>query len=418
MVQMFLPSGTSRNGNTAFHMKPVKDSLIYIIGELFAKCLPFLLLPYLTRQLGAAGFGTLSYWQTIAAFLLITLSFTQDGAVTRYFYVYGRRGLGRIVAAGYLYTAILGLILLGGAWLAQSPILAAVTLAAASQSVLGVQLALRQCQKRALSYTLIQTASGIITSVLTVLLLEYAAGDAVENRFWALFIGQSAVSAAAFYAAWGSLKLHLSRPSLQLSLRYLAAIGIPLIFHQSATLIKGQLDRFVIYQHYPADQVGIYSAAFQIALIFSVLLLAVNKAVVPHFFQALKNRRFQAADVRRWAVLSLLLTPLPPLFAWLLPENLYVWLLGAEYVGTKYHVCLFLFAFALTLPYLIMVNFLFYHGRNRTIAVISILSATIYTAVLFISARFGIAYVPLAAISGNLVILPLLFVAVKEPPQP
>lgn len=398
-------------------MKLVKDSLIYIGGELFAKCLPFLLLPYLTRTLGAAGYGTLSYWQTIGAFLLIVLSFTQDGAVTRYFYVYGRRGLGRIVAAAYLYTAAICLSLLLAAWLAQSLILAAVTLAAASQSVLATQLALRQCQKRALSYTAIQTASGIATSLLTVLLIEATVADAVQNRFWALFLGQISVSAAAFYTGSGSLKLHFGRRSLFRSLHYLALMGAPLIFHQFSNLIKGQLDRFVIYRHYPADQVGVYAAAFQLALVFSVLLLAVNKAAVPYFYQGLKNRRFQAADVRRWALFSLLLTPLPPLLGWLLPESFYLWLLGTEYIDAQYYVCLFLGGFALTLPYLILVNFLFYHGRNRIIAAISLLSAAVYALVLFIGTGFGIQYVPLAVITGNAVVLPLLFAAVKEPPR-
>ena len=41
-------------------MKILKDSAVYLLGELFAKALPFLLLPYLTRKLGAAGFGELS----------------------------------------------------------------------------------------------------------------------------------------------------------------------------------------------------------------------------------------------------------------------------------------------------------------------------------------------------------------------
>ena len=41
-------------------MKLLKDSLIYLLGELAAKALPFLLLPYLTRKFGAAGYGDLS----------------------------------------------------------------------------------------------------------------------------------------------------------------------------------------------------------------------------------------------------------------------------------------------------------------------------------------------------------------------
>ena len=40
----------------------LKDSLIYVVGEMTAKAVPFLLLPYLTRVLGTKGFGDLSYY--------------------------------------------------------------------------------------------------------------------------------------------------------------------------------------------------------------------------------------------------------------------------------------------------------------------------------------------------------------------
>ncbi len=52
-------------------MKILKDSFIYLFGELFAKALPFLLLPYLTRKLGVAGFGELSFYQTVFSLLVI-----------------------------------------------------------------------------------------------------------------------------------------------------------------------------------------------------------------------------------------------------------------------------------------------------------------------------------------------------------
>ena len=80
-------------------MKLLKDSLIYLLGELAAKALPFLLLPYLTRKFGAAGYGDLSYWQTLLSLLVIVFSLSQDGALTRYFYVYGKRNLPGVMLA-------------------------------------------------------------------------------------------------------------------------------------------------------------------------------------------------------------------------------------------------------------------------------------------------------------------------------
>jgi len=71
-------------------MKVFKDSVIYLVGELSSKLVPFLLLPYLSRKLGVEGYGSLSYYQTFLSLFLIVVSLTQEGAISRYFYFYGK----------------------------------------------------------------------------------------------------------------------------------------------------------------------------------------------------------------------------------------------------------------------------------------------------------------------------------------
>lgn len=68
-------------------MKVFKDSVIYLVGELSSKLVPFLLLPYLSRKLGVEGYGSLSYYQTFLSLFLIVVSLTQEGAISRYFYL-------------------------------------------------------------------------------------------------------------------------------------------------------------------------------------------------------------------------------------------------------------------------------------------------------------------------------------------
>nr|WP_244773651.1 oligosaccharide flippase family protein [Alysiella crassa]UOP08014.1 oligosaccharide flippase family protein [Alysiella crassa] len=179
-------------------MKLLKDSAIYLFGELFAKALPFLLLPYLTRKLGVAGFGELSYYQTILSLLALFFGFSQDGALTRYYYFYGKRNLANLMLTGYSYIALLACFGLIFAWAQNSLVLAAVVCAAATQSILATQLAWRQCQKRALAYTAIQTASGVFGSLLTILLLETTTNQPIAMRFAALVLANALVSMIAY----------------------------------------------------------------------------------------------------------------------------------------------------------------------------------------------------------------------------
>lgn len=398
-------------------MKILKDSLIYLAGELFAKALPFMLIPYLTRRLGPAGFGELSYWLTIFSLLLIASSMSQDGAVTRYFYLYGRRNLPNVVAAGYCYTAAATLVGLAAAWLWHSPILAFTVLAAGAQTLLSTQMSLRQCRKQPLAYTALQLAAGVLVAALTVLLLEISTAFAVEKRFAAIALGCAAVSLAGWLLFRRDNRRRFSLRRLRQGLGYILSFGLPLVLHHAGNYIKGQADRFWIYQSHPAALLGVYSAGYQTASVLGLLLMALNKATVPYYYQALKSGRISAADVCRWALWTLPAAALPALAAYCVPETWFVWLLGAGYEGIRRYVCLFLVGFALTLPYYLLVNYLFYHAQNRRIATVSLLSAGVYLLVLLAADTRGIQWMPLAMISGNAAVLPILYYCVKKHAQ-
>ena len=394
-------------------MKILKDSAVYLLGELFAKALPFLLLPYLTRKLGAAGFGELSYYQTILSLLALAFGLSQDGAITRYFYFYGKRNLPNVLRTGGLYTLALTLLGLLFAWWRQSWILGFVVLTAGSQTLLGTQLAWRQCQKRALPYVAIQISSSALSAVLTVLLLECTAYQPVAMRFAALCLVNFAVAAAAYCWANQKQPAHFTRRRALYSLRYILAFGLPLLLHHASGFVKGQLDRIIIYRMYSAAELGVYAAALQLAGILSIVLMAVNKATVPYYYHAIEQKKITARRVRRWAWIGFCAAPLFAAAVWCMPESWFVWFLGPQYIGAHHYIVLFTLGYALTIPYYLLVNYLFYFGKNSLISSISLLSAAIYLLILFAVAQLGMAWLPWAMVAGNLAILPILYYFVR-----
>ena len=394
-------------------MKILKDSAVYLLGELFAKALPFLLLPYLTRKLGAAGFGELSYYQTVLSLLALAFGLSQDGAITRYFYFYGKRNLPNVLRTGGLYTLALTLLGLLFAWWRQSWILGFVVLTAGSQTLLGTQLAWRQCQKRALPYVAIQISSSALSAVLTVLLLECTAYQPVAMRFAALCSVNFAVAAAAYCWANQKQPAHFTRRRALYSLRYILAFGLPLLLHHASGFVKGQLDRIIIYRMYSAAELGVYAAALQLAGILSIILMAVNKATVPYYYHAIEQKKITARRVRRWAWIGFCAAPLFAAAVWCMPESWFVWFLGAQYIGAHHYIVFFTLGYALTIPYYLLVNYLFYFGKNSLISSISLLSAAIYLLILFAVAHLGMAWLPWAMVAGNLAILPILYYFVR-----
>lgn len=391
-------------------MKVFKDSLIYLVGELASKLVPFLLLPYLSRKLGVEGYGSLSYYQTFLSLFLIIVSLTQEGAISRYFYFYGKRSLNLVVTTGYGYTIFMGALILIGCWIAQSEILFYAALSAIFQSFLNVQLSVRQCQKKAISYTLIQLSLTLTAAAFTVALLEYYDTDLVAKRILAMMLSNFVVWLFSYFLYRKSTRnKHYSLRHYKLALFYILGFGVPLILHYASFFLKGQLDRIFIYHKFSETDLGLYAMGAQLALILSVAIQAINKAIIPYFYEALKQNKIHVKHIHKWALLSFVLIPVPAFVMWLIPEQVLVWILGNQFVGTKYYFILFLISTTLSIPYLILVNYLFYYGKNKLISHCSVLSTIVYVISLVLLTFTEIKYIPYAGIIGALSIIPILY---------
>lgn len=388
----------------------IKDSYIYVLGELLSKAMPFLLLPYLTRRLGVSGFGELSYYQSLISFIIIFISLSQYGAVTRYYYIYGKRAVNLIITAGYGYSFIILVIGLLLSFILKSELLVYCFLIAFFQSIHSVQLYIRQCSKKSLSFVKLQIFTSLLNTVLTIILLEIFQDKIVEKRLLAMLIAYMTVSIAAYYqsAKIIDLKYRFSIRQYKIALLYVLSFGSPLVFHALSYTIKGQFDRVLIFNSFNTTDLGIYAAGVQIASIISVIAMAVNTAVIPYIYQAFKDKVINKLDIIRWYYLSLIAVPLPFIISILIPKHLIIFLLGQDFYGSLYYFYFFVFNYSLMIPYLVLVSYLFYRGKTKQIALSSVASVVIYIIALFILSKYDLKFIPLATLISNIAVLPFL----------
>lgn len=396
-------------------MRVLKDSVVYLIGELLAKSIPFLMLPYLTRKLGPDGFGELSYYLTWLALFGIFIGLSQEGAVTRYFYFYGTKNLNNIVNAGYILNIVTTVVVLVGCWFFKAEIIAYVVIATAFQSLLNVQLALQQCRKQPIKYVAIQLLLSILTVIFTITALEYFSNNLVRYRILSIVFA----NISTFFIVSFLLRedLYRGKPTynrLKLGMVYVVSYGFPLILHQSSFFIKGQLDRLFIYEKYSKVDLGIYSAGVQIAAILPMVLMALNKAVVPYYYQNLKEKKLSIQTIKKYTLLCIPLCIIPALIGFALPESMYMWFLGEKYVKSKYYVVMYLLGYGANLPYLMLVNYLFFHAKNKLIASITFLSSMLYVILMIVLGRYSIAYIPYALILSNLLMVFVLWINIDK----
>lgn len=396
-------------------MKILKDSFIYLIGELFAKSLPFLMLPYLTRKLGPEGFGELSYYLTWLVLFGVFVGLSQEGAVTRYFYFYGKKALNTIVKAGYLYNFIISIVLLIVCWFLKAEIIAYIVLATMFQSFINVQLALRQCQKQPLKYIIIQIILSLTGVVFTIAALELFTTNLVAYRILAIV----ATNALTFFIASMVLdnsfiddrKITLKR--LRLGLLYILSFGVPLVLHQLSFFIKGQLDRIFIYQQYSKVELGIYSAGIQVAAVLPIIVMALNKALVPYYYQNLKNNKLNIKKIKRYTIISIPLCIVPAFIGYILPVSIYEWFLGSGYGDSKYFIVIYLIGYSVNIPYLLLVNYFFYMGQSRIISMASFVTSLVYIIVLIYTSSKSIELVPYSLIISNIMLIIILWRCMK-----
>ncbi|VEH66007.1 polysaccharide biosynthesis protein [Rodentibacter pneumotropicus] len=152
----------------------------------------------------------------------------------------------------------------------------------------------------------------------------------------------------------------------------------------------------------------------QIASILSVFILAMNKALVPYLFENLKKGTVTLNKLHRWALFSFLIVPVPSLVMLIIPEKWILFFLGRHFIGIKYYIIIFLLSNSLIIPYLFLVNYLFYHGKTKQISFCSVLSTVIYLGALGGLIFTDVIYIPYASILGALGILPILYFLLKR----
>lgn len=388
--------------------------VIYFFGEMISKGLPFFFIPYLTRKLGPAGYGELAYALTIIAFASIFISLGQEAATLSYYYKKGKKALPYLRTSSMILMFALTILVAISLFLLKIKYWFLLASISSVAILINYHMATLQAQKKEFKYILIQISSAILLIIFTFSFLELMDGDKVKLRLDAMLWSSFVVLIPIIFFFIKNTYKFVNLKKIKLYSLYLLSYGIPIFFHSFSLLIKGQIDRIFIYKQYDALSLGVFSAGVQIAGLLSILLGVVNKALVPTYYENLKNKNLDEDKVIKLALYSLPVTLIPGGLAFLIPESAYIWFLGQEYGGSKYYTYMYVFGISLNIPYLILVNYFFYHGYTRALSKITIFSTGVYVIFLYYFSSFNIFLIPYALIISNLVLIVMLSWSIKK----
>jgi O-antigen/teichoic acid export membrane protein len=368
-------------------MRGIKqDTFIYISAEILSKSVTLLLMPVLTNNLTIEQFARYAYFMALYMVLSHVILFFQDISISRYSFRYGKRGSEILLKISFrlivFISAISSLIIFFTNKFSTELIILIIT--SISYALYSIHLRLRQMHFKPFSYAKIQLTCILLTSTLTYIFLKQ--GILAEQSF---FVAISISHLCLFFImtrninSAGNVKYSSTQRTV-IFYKFVFFTGIPGLASQLAVLSRTHIDRILIYNIHAEESLANYVIGAQLGGAISIIIGAVNRAVLPYFWSALKNASINAKNIIRISLLSSLLIPLLPSVVFLIPDNFFTYVFGERYTSVGYYTAVFMLAHVILIPYHLIYHFLMYHGKVWGLSNILIISSIINFILIFL----------------------------------
>lgn len=359
------------------------NALIYTIASALNAAVPFLLVPIFTRHLSREDYGILTMFGALSAILMLFSGLSTVGAVQRRYYdreeidfpsyvvssmwIWGASSLLVTIfiiaigpAAGHLIKLDYPTIL----W-----ILPIVFLNYPNRLL----LALWRAQGKAYAFGATQVGLTVL-QIAGAIVLVVGAKMAWEGRLIAqgvaAFLG--AAQALWFMSKEGWLNGVRTKEHIQHALHF----GVPLIPHTLGSLVMLFVGRIAITNIHGLEEAGLFAVGAQIGLVANLVADALNSAYVPYAYSELKRgtpeARLRLVKVKYGIVA---LSAVTAVGIWLLGPLLGSVMLGRNFLDATVYIGWAGLAGALQIVYYTFVTLLFFEGRTRLLARISLAAA-------------------------------------------
>ncbi len=357
-----------------------KDTSIYTISDILNKMVPFILLPVLTRYLTPEDYGIITMFFVFTSILGIVMTLETNTAISVNYFKISRERLKvyifnilliisiatsfTLIIIALFHTSISELLAIPVEWLFIGVV---VTLL---QFMTTINLILWQSEQNPIPLGIYQIAQTILNLSLSLLLI-IGFGMDWEGRLIAVSMATIifGILSLVFLYKRNYLKVKFSREAIDDALRF----GIPLLPHALSVWIRTGADRIFITLLVSASATGLYTVAFQIASIITILTNAFNKAYSPYLFKKLTN--ITQSDKERLVKYTYLyfiallliagvLTLITPLFTEIF--------LGKAFQDVGKYIPWIAFGFAFYGMYLMIVNYILFTKKTASLSYVTI----------------------------------------------
>ncbi|MBN1661425.1 MAG: oligosaccharide flippase family protein [Anaerolineae bacterium] len=376
-----------------------KQSITYGLGTFLNQGISFLLLPIYAQFLSREDYGINGSVSALISILSIVMTFSLEGAVTRFYYDMKseqaqRAYFGRVWILILSFGLAIALVLeLGGDQLfallfPEIPFDPYGRLAtwgsylAVFSALPNVIWRVREQARVFVAFSVSQFLLRVLLNIVFVVFLQQGSAGIFRS-----FLLANLVYAIPY--AWVTLKNSSFVPRA-LPLGESIAFALPLIPHRLSNWVLNVSDRILLQNYVPLGDIGLYSMGYRVGMTLAAVLDAINLAWTPFYFKTAQedDGRQSLARLVTYYVFALLFLTLGVV---LLSRELILLVAAPRFYPAAQIVPPIAFAYSLHGIYLTMVAALSYVKQTKWIMVTTMISAIVNVALnlLFIP-RYGI----------------------------
>lgn len=281
----------------------MKNSYIYMIGEVVPRLLNFLMLPIMTRYLTPADYGVIAYVDAIILFVFIFSIINLNSYLLReYFEMTTVKAKKRLIGNFFIFlvaynvalTLILFLVinLMYGLTEQQVNILPILTIALVCNFVdiiCTFPQIIYRVQEKAISFVCFTASKTFITILAIIFFLEYYYEEhGPITKYFGILLVAFIYGIISFFITRKNAIFSFNISQIKDGLFF----ALPLVIGSLSFAIIDVSDRIILENYVSMSDIGIYSVAYTLGFSINIILRGGYKAFEPIIFKNSKNSNF------------------------------------------------------------------------------------------------------------------------------
>ena len=385
--------------------KLLKNSIIYVLGDIVNKAVPFFMLPILTRYLTPEDYGLIAGFTSFVGFLTIFIGLSLHGAINVAYFRLEKEVLRVYIVNAFLILGLSASVVFFIVFLFNSSIserlflekewLYVAVLTVVSQFITLLNTTLWIAEQNPKAYTIYQLAQTILMSSLTVILVV-GFGFAWEGQVLALIVSSISFALISLFVLQkrNYFMFEYNREDIKDLLKF----GIPMIPHQLSGWLQTSGDKILLLSMVGASATGLFTVGYQIGMIMGVLTSAFNRAWAPYMYKLLGETNLEENKIKivKLTYIYFIAIIILILILNFISSLIFKYFLDPKFSDAMEFVIYILIANGLNGMYYMVVNYLFYTKATAILAKItfsiSVLHIVMSYFMINIYGAIGVAY--------------------------